>query len=156
LRVAFVVVPDSRAGWEFAAAVRTAIVMVSPLTAMLATRWIQDGTADALLAAIRAESRERQALASAILPADLVTTDPAAFHLWLDLPTRWARSAFVGHMASSGLGIVASDAFGTTDAVPEAVRICLGGPTSRAQVQTALQFAAHALSESPARASNFL
>ncbi len=156
LRVAYVVVPDARSGWNFAAAVRTANVMVSPITATLATRWIKDGTADALLAAIRAESRERQTLVATILPSDLVTTDPAAFHFWLTLPPRWSRSAFVGHMASSGLGVVASDVFGTGNSLPEAVRICLGGPAPRSAVQTALEFAAHALSESPTRAASFL
>ncbi|MBV9655952.1 MAG: PLP-dependent aminotransferase family protein [Acetobacteraceae bacterium] len=156
LRVAFVVVPDARSGWNFAAAVRTANVMVSPITSTLATRWIQDGTADALLGAIRAESRERQKLVAEILPGELVTTDPAAFHAWVALPPRWTRSAFVSHMASSGLGVVASDVFGTQDSLPEAVRICLGGPASRPVVRTALQFAAHAISESPARTSSFL
>ena len=156
LRVAYVVVPNARSGWNFAAAVRTANVMVSPITATLATRWIKDGTADALLAAIRAESRERQTLVATTLPSDLVTTDPAAFHFWLTLPPRWSRSAFVGHMASCGLGVVASDVFGTEGPLPEAVRICLGGPAPRSVVQTALEFAAHALSESPARTSGFL
>ena len=156
LRVAYVTVPDARSGWNFGSAVRTANVMVSPITAALATRWIKDGTADALLAAIRAESRERQALVARILPGEFVTTDPAAFHLWLTLPPRWSRSAFVGHMASCGLGVVASDVFGTDGPLPEAVRICLGGPAPRSVVQTALEFAAHALSESPARASGFL
>ncbi len=156
LRVAYVVVPDARSGWNFAAAVRMANVMVSPITATLATRWIKDGTADALLAAIRAESRERQKLVATILPSDLVTTDPAAFHLWLTLPPLWSRSAFVGHMASCGLGVHASDVFGTEDPLPEAVRINLGGPAPRSVVRNALEFAAHALSESPARASGFL
>ena len=156
LRVAYVVVPDARSGWNFASAVRAANVMVSPITAMLATRWIKDGTADALLAAIRAETSARQALVATILPSELVTTDPAAFHAWLALPPRWSRSAFVSHMASCGLGVVASDVFGTGNPLPEAVRICLGGPAIRSVVRTALDFAAHALSESPARASSFL
>ena len=156
LRVAYVVVPDARSGWNFAAAIRAANVMVSPITATLATRWIRDGTADALLAAIRAESRERQALVATILPSDLVTTDPAAFHFWLTLPPRWSRSAFVAHMASCGLGVVASDVFGTEEPLPEAVRVCLGGPAPCSVVRTALEFAAHALSASPARASGFL
>lgn len=156
LRVAYVVVPDLRSGWDFASAVRAANVMVSPITAALATKWIRDGTADALLAAIRAETRERQAFVADSLPADLVTTDPAAFHVWLALPPRWSRSAFAGHMASSGLGVVASDVFGTAEPMPEAVRLCLGGPASRTVVRHALEFAAHALSESPARASSFL
>jgi DNA-binding transcriptional MocR family regulator len=156
LRVAYVVVPDARAGWNFASAVRTGNVMVSPITAMLATRWITDGTADALLNAIRAETRERQALVASILPPELVTTDPAGFHAWLTLPPGWSRSAFVGHMAASGLGIVASDVFAMQDPAPEAVRVCLGGPASRATVRTALEFVTHALSESPARAATFL
>jgi DNA-binding transcriptional MocR family regulator len=156
LRVAYVVVPDSRSGWNFASVVRAANVMVSPITAMLATRWIKDGTADALLAAIRAETRERQVLVATILPPDLVTTDPAAFHSWLALPPQWTRSAFVSRMASCGLGVVASDVFGTQGTVAEAVRICLGGPAPRSVVRTALEFATHALSESPARASSFL
>ena len=156
LRIAYVVVPDARSGWNFAATVRTANVMASPITATLATRWIKDGTADALLAAIRTESRERQNLVASILPSDLVTTDPAAFHFWLTLPPRWSRSAFAGHMASCGLGIVASDVFGTEGPLPEAVRICLGGSASRSIVRNALEYAAHALSDSPARASSFL
>ena len=156
LRIAYVVVPAARSGWNFASAVRTASVMVSPITATLATRWINDGTANALLGAVRAESRERQKLVASILPSDLVTTDPAAFHFWLTLPPRWSRSAFVAHMASCGLGVVASDMFGTDGPLPEAVRICLGGPVSRSVVRNALEFAAHALSESPARASGFL
>lgn len=156
LRVAYVVVPDARSGWKFAAAVRTATVMVSPITAALATRWIKDGTGDALLCAVRAESRERQKLLAAVLPPEGVSTDPAAFHFWLTLPPRWSRSEFAGHMRSRGLGVVASDTFATASPVPEAVRICLGGPASRAVVQTALEFAAHALSESPERASSFL
>ena len=156
LRVAYVVVPDARSGWNFASAVRAANVMVSPITATLATRWIMNGTGDALLKAVRAETLERQALVRSILPAELVTTDPAVFHAWLALPPGWSRSAFVGHMASCGLGIVPSDVFGTQEPAPEAVRICLGGPAPRATVRTALEFAAHALSGSPARASSFL
>ncbi len=156
LRVAYVVVPDARSGWNFASAVRAANVMVSPITATLATRWIKDGTGGALLGAIRAETRERQVLAASFLPAELVTTDPAGFHFWLALPPGWSRSAFVAHMASSGLGVVPSDVFGTQEPAPEAVRICLGGPAPRSVVRTALEFAAHALSGSPARASSFL
>ena len=156
LRIAYVVVPDARSGWNFASAVRMASVMVSPITATLATQWISDGTADALLEAVRSESRERQKLVASILPSELITTDPSGFHFWLTLPPRWSRSAFVGHMGSCGLGVVASDVFATDGPIPEAVRICLGGPVSRSAVRNALEFAAHALSESPARASSFL
>jgi hypothetical protein len=36
------------------------------------------------------------------------------------------------------------------------VRICLGGPVTRAELRHALEYTAHALTESPAVASAFL
>jgi len=156
LRVAYVVVPDARSGWLFATSVRTATVMASPITIALATRWIADGTADALLAAVRKESIERQQLADEILPAGTFRADPVGFHLWVSLPQSWTRSAFVGHMRSTGIGVVASDAFTTQGVPPEAVRVCLGGPADRTAVGGALEFMAHALTESPTIASTFL
>jgi DNA-binding transcriptional MocR family regulator len=156
LRIAYVVVPDARSGWLFASSVRTATVMASPVTIALATRWIADGTAEALLVAVRKESIERQRLAAAILPAGSFRADPVGFHLWVSLPESWTRSAFVGHMRSTGIGVVASDAFATEGVPPEAVRVCLGGPADRSAVGGALEFMAHALTESPAIASTFL
>jgi DNA-binding transcriptional MocR family regulator len=156
LRVAYVVVPDARSGWDFSAAVRTATLMASPVTVALATRWITDGTADALLAEVRRESRERQHLARTLLGEASMRADPAGFHIWLDLPAPWTRSAFVGHMRASGIGVVASDAFTVEGAPPEAVRVCLGGPADRARVRGALEFLAHALQQSPASASSYL
>ena len=69
LRAAYVVAPDARSGWPFAAALRASNVMASPLTVALATRWIDDGTADMILRFIRTETAARQKLAAAILPA---------------------------------------------------------------------------------------
>jgi DNA-binding transcriptional MocR family regulator len=156
LRIAYVVVPDMRAGWLFASAVRTATVMASPVTVALATRWIVDGTADALLAGVRKESIERQRLAAAILPPAAYRADPVGFHLWVSLPPPWTRSAFVGRVRATGVGVVASDAFATDGSPPEAVRVCLGGPADRIAVRGALEFMAHALTELPALASTFL
>ncbi len=116
----------------FASSVRTATVMASPVTVALATRWIADSTGDALLAAVRCESIDRQKLAAAILPKAMpgggIRPNPIGFHLWGSLPEPWTRSAFVRHMRSTGIGLVASDAFTTDGTPPEAVRVCLGGP----------------------------
>jgi DNA-binding transcriptional MocR family regulator len=156
LRIAYVVVPDARSGWLFASSVRTATVMASPVTIALATRWITDGTAEALLTAVRKESAERQRLVSAIMPRGAYRSDTLGFHFWLSLPESWTRSAFVGHTRSTGIGVVASDAFATDGTPPEAVRVCLGGPADRSAVRGALEFMAHALTESPTLASTFL
>ncbi|MGA0562071.1 PLP-dependent aminotransferase family protein [Ancylobacter sp. VNQ12] len=156
LRTAYVVVPDARSGYPFAAALRTANVMASPLTAALATRWIEDGTADTLLRFIRAETQARQALASEILPAGSFRADPLSFNLWIELPAPWTRSAFVGHMRATGIGVVASDAFTAGGPATEAVRVCLGGPASRAQIRSALDYIAHALEQSPEAVSSVM
>ena len=112
--------------------------MASPLTAAIATRWIEDGTADTILRFIRAETRARQAMAAEMLPQGFFRSDPLSFNLWMQLPRPWTRSAFVGHMGASGIGVVASDAFTVGGEPTEAVRVCLGGPTTREQVSSAL------------------
>ncbi|MDB5641439.1 MAG: gntR [Hyphomicrobiales bacterium] len=156
LRAAYVVAPEARQSWPFAAAMRAANIMASPLTVALATRWIEDGTADAILRFIRAEALARQQLASEILPKGSFRSDPLAFNLWLRLPPGWTRSAFIGHMRATGLGIVASDAFTVAGAPEEAVRVCLGGPLKRDRLRSALEFMAHTLAAAPAVSSPFL
>ncbi len=156
LRAAYVVVPDAKSGWPFAAALRAANVMASPLTVALATRWIEDGTADMILRFIRAETAARQKMVASILPPGSYRADPLSFNLWVPLPPPWTRSAFVGHMRSTRIGVVASDAFVAAGEPTEAVRVCLGGPASRDRIRGAIEFMAHALTEEPALASSFL
>ncbi len=156
LRAAYVVAPDARSGWPFAAALRAANVMASPLTVALATRWIEDGTADTLLRFIRAETTARQTLVAGILPPGSYKADPLAFNLWLPLPKPWTRSAFAGHMRSTRIGVVTSDAFVVSGDPGESVRVCLGGPVTRERLREAIEFMAHALDEEPALASSYL
>ncbi len=156
LRVAYVVVPDARSAWPFAAAARVANVMASPLTVALATRWIEDGTGDSILRFIRREAAARQKLAVEILGAQAGRPEPHSFNLWMTLPAPWTRSAFIGQMRNLGIGVVASDAFTVEGPPPEAVRVCLGGPIKQPDLRTALEFMAHALQELPALASHIL
>jgi DNA-binding transcriptional MocR family regulator len=156
LRAAYVVVPDTRSTWPFAAALRAATVMASPFTVALVTRWIEDGTADTLLRFIRNETAARQKLVSEILPKGIYQSDPLSFNIWLEVPAPWNRAAFVEHMRSTGIGMVASDAFTSSGPPPEAVRVCLGGPIGRPRLAAGLEYMTHALTESPALASAFL
>ena len=156
LRVAYVIVPDTRSAWPFASAMRASTVMASPLTVALVTRWIEDGTATILLRFIRSETVERHRLAAELLPKGSFRGDPLSFSIWMALPALWTRTAFVGHLRSTGIGVVASDAFAADGNAPEAIRICLGGPINRLQIKSVLEYIAHALTESPALASTFL
>ncbi|MBY0380623.1 MAG: PLP-dependent aminotransferase family protein [Xanthobacteraceae bacterium] len=156
LRTAYVVVPDAKSAWPFMAALRAANVMASPLTVALATRWIEDGTADTILRFIRAETRARQELAASIMPKGTYRADPMSFNLWVTLPKPWTRAAFIAHTQAIGIGVVASDAFTVSGEPAEAARVCLGGPAGRDRLQSALEYIAHALDHPPEVSSRFL
>jgi DNA-binding transcriptional MocR family regulator len=155
LRVAYLLAPDARRGAQLSSILRATSVMASPFTVALATHWVEDGSADATLAAVRAESIARQRLAAEILPAAQCQTDPEAFHLWLTLPEPWRRAAFASHMRSQGVHTVVSDAFCVGREPPEAVRMCLGGAATRDEIRHALELTADALQEQRSTESAF-
>ncbi|WP_225770639.1 PLP-dependent aminotransferase family protein [Inquilinus sp. Marseille-Q2685] len=138
LRVAYVAAPDARAALPLTAGLRAISLMASPLTAALATRWIGDGTLDALTAAIRAENRARQRLAASLLPAGAVAAHPDGNHLWLALPEGWTAAAFTAAARESGLLVVPADAFDVAGSPPRAVRLSLGGVPDRTGLERAL------------------
>ncbi|MCJ2049144.1 PLP-dependent aminotransferase family protein [Methylobacterium sp. J-070] len=156
LRLAFLVAPSARSALPLGGALRAATVMASPIATALATRWITDGTAEAVVQFVRAESAARQRIATAILPPGTYTADPHAFHLWITLPEGWTRSAFASQGRSAGLGVIASDPFCVAGTPPEAVRLCLGGPSTRQQITHGLEVLAHVLEGSPALASAYI
>ncbi|WP_311275867.1 PLP-dependent aminotransferase family protein [Methylobacterium sp. WCS2018Hpa-22] len=156
LRLAYMLAPSARAALQLTSALRASTVMASPITTALATHWINDGTAEAILAFVRSESQVRQGIAAGMLGRHGVTADPAGFHLWLSLPEGWTRSAFASQARAAGIGAVASDAFLAAGEAPEAVRICLGGLAGRAEITQSLEVLAHALSHSPELASAYI
>jgi len=125
LRIAYLVAPDIRVATRVAGIIRATAAMASPLSAAIASRWIEEGIAEAVVEAIRAEAKKRQAIARTILPENTMLADPAGFHGWLRLPPAWSRGDFTARLRSAGVGVVASDAFALGSA-PEAVRIGLG------------------------------
>lgn len=151
LRIAYCVAPDERAADRLAGAIRAVATMASPLAAALATRWIGDGTAAAMLEAIRAETAARHALAASMLPPALLRTDPAAFHGWLSLPPRWQRAEFLARLDGVAIGAVPSDAFALGPA-PEALRLGFGVAPDRERFTESLARLAALLAEEQAEA----
>lgn len=152
LRIAYLATPDARTAARIMGGIRATATMASPLTAALATAWIEDGTADAVLLAIRAETRARQAIAASILPAEMVRTHADAFHAWLSLSQPWTREEFASRMRSTGIATVTSDAFAVARP-PEAVRLALGAAVSRSSLSEGLRIIADLLQQSPAMSS---
>ncbi|MDT3380095.1 PLP-dependent aminotransferase family protein [Labrys portucalensis] len=155
LRLAYVVAPDARAGWSFSAALRALSVMASPVTVAVATRWIEDGTADTILRFIRAEAAARERLASQFFEPGTYLSDPLSFNIWLPLGNGWTRSAFASYVRRTGIGVVVSDVFTVAGEPSEIVRVGLGGPIGRERLRAGLEFMAHALEGSPQTAAAF-
>jgi DNA-binding transcriptional MocR family regulator len=152
LRIAYLATPDARTAARVMGGIRATATMASPLTAALATTWIEDGTADAMLRAIRAETHARQVIAASILPPDMVRTHPDAFHAWLSLSAPWTREEFAVRMRSTGIATVTSDTFAIARP-PEAVRLALGAAISRSALDEGLHIIADLLQQSPAMSS---
>ncbi|WP_417417793.1 PLP-dependent aminotransferase family protein [Hoeflea sp.] len=149
LRIAYLVAPEGSATSTVNNAIRATASMASPLTAAIASHWIEYGIAEAVVAAIRRETAARQSIATRILPARNVSLDPQGFHAWLALPPPWTRAEFSLRLRSEGISVVASDAFALGTA-PEAVRLGLGAPDSREDLSKSLQVVADLLGQSPA------
>jgi DNA-binding transcriptional MocR family regulator len=145
LRTAYVRAPDQRLAQRLAGALRATTVMASPITNALATRWVNDGTALAMLEAIRDESIARQTLAMRYLARHGLQAQPEGFHFWLPLAQRWNVVEFASYLRTRGVGVVASAAFATDGDPPDAVRVCLGGPMTREQCDAALALMADTL-----------
>jgi len=150
LRISYLILPPGRAAARLSGAIRATSAMASPLNAAIATRWIEDGTAEAVLTAIREETLVRQKLAAKILPRELIHADPEGFHIWLDLPRPWTRSEFSHHLRSAGISVVSSEAFAIAPTPPEAVRLGLGAASDIDVLKRSLSHIADLLSQTPA------
>jgi len=145
LRVAYLVAPDARRAARLSSILRATVVMASPITVALATQWVEDGTAEAMLQFVRSEASARQRSARELLSGCSYRTDAAAFHLWLELPPTLSRSDFAQAMRARGVLVAASDAFCVMRDPPEAVRLCLGGSARREEIRQGLGVIAEAL-----------
>jgi DNA-binding transcriptional MocR family regulator len=119
--------------------------------AEIAATWIRGGTADAILEERRREASSRQALARSILASAECESHPNAYHLWLRLPEPWRSESFTSEARRRGVSVTPSEVFvvGRT-AAPHAVRVCLGAPSTHAELEKGLRLLAETLGSSPA------
>ncbi len=148
LRVAFVLVRDPRERERFLAALRSFALMAAPLTAALATQWILDGSAEALLAGVCKEARLRHAMARDIL-AGRYSGAGDGLHVWLELPAYWNASQLAHAAGSEGIAVTPAEAFATDGASVNAIRISLGSIKDRGRLRAGLQRLSQLLARRP-------
>lgn len=137
LRASLVVTPGKDASLRLVNALRATLQMPAPFATAIAVRWLRDGTADAIIKAVRAEAAARQKLAHAALQGHAFAADPHGHHVWLPLPATWSDARFAAQLQNRGIGVVTSDAFAVGPAGP-GVRIALGAASNRANLARAL------------------
>ena len=135
LRIAYLAAPPA---WmaPIADALRALAVMPSPLMAAVATRWIQEGDAAALLAAVCEEARARRAIAARVLPAAIGAE--TSIHVWLPLRDHASAGRLRAAAAARGLALLTDEAFATGADHPAGARISFGGPSQRAVLEKGL------------------
>lgn len=121
-----------------------------PFGPELATRWIDDGSADAMLARQRAEVAARQAIARSALGARAAASSPDGLHLWLRLPPGFRPSAFQAAAERAGVRVVASATFAVAGDGDPAIRLGLGNPATREELRRGVEAVARLLAEGPA------
>jgi DNA-binding transcriptional MocR family regulator len=148
LRVAFVLVRDPQERERFLVALRSFALMVAPLTAALATQWILDGAADALMAGVRKEARLRHRMARDILAGRYGGTGDG-LHVWLELPAYWTSAQLARAADGAGIAVTPAEAFAVGGASVNAIRISLGSIKDRGRLQAGLQRLSHLLAGRP-------
>jgi len=149
LRIGYLLTPPHGAALA-AEAVRTTAWMPAPLTTLITTRWIEDGTAQHILEAQRAELQARHELALQILPRDLLNSDPACMFVWLRVPAPWRSDDFAANALARGVNTMPASAFAVDRSTLEhGVRVNLACATSREQLARALKVLARTLQDRP-------
>jgi DNA-binding transcriptional MocR family regulator len=147
LRIGYVRAPRTLVS-RLATAIRATTWMAAPLLAEVAAVWIEDGTADHILARNRKEAAARHRLALSVLGRFEVQSHPAAHHLWLHLPEPQRSETFTAAARRAGVAVTPALAFVVgAGAAPRAVRVCLGLARDRAQLEQGLRILAGILDQ---------
>ncbi len=152
LRAGFVIAPDDAALERILETMR-AIAYAPPGFGMLiAGQWIEDGTADAILAEIREETAARVDLARSILGNALSgPATPTAPHLWLPMSELEAER-LAGRALRGGAEVTPPAAPIVEPGLVTGVRLALGAAADRVELEEGLRIVAAALADVDERA----
>ncbi len=134
LRVGFLLTPPE-IRTKTALAIRASCWMATPLSAEIATRWINNGQAEQLIKDQQREIARRKTIVDPFLEAFHPKTHPQGLHYWIQVPELWRASDTVEELRKDGVMVKAADAFsigsgGTT----QAIRVSLSGPNNDAEL----------------------
>ncbi|MDH4479734.1 MAG: PLP-dependent aminotransferase family protein [Rhodoferax sp.] len=139
LRVGYV---EAAPAWlsKFAASMRADSWMVAPLLPEIATRWLESGAMEGLIAQQRQMTAQRLECARAVLRGLDFKTDAEFPLIWLPLPEPWRAGQFAAALRQAGVLVRTADHFAVgRSPAPHAIRISLNAPASVEQLEAGLQ-----------------
>ena len=146
LRTGFLVAPTTEAFEQVMHAVRALTYAPSGFGGLVATQWIEDGVADAIVAEVRAEAAARLSIAREVLGAAIETPHAAcAPHVWLPMSELEAER-LSGRALRGGAEVTPPDAPVAEPGLESGVRVCLGAVPDRETLRRGLAIVAGALS----------
>lgn len=143
LRIAYCVGPESLRP-EMTEGVRVVTFLASQLLAGIATQLIRDGSAQAILEAVRSESVARQAIAREVFAGEQIAAHSEGPHLWLSLPGKWQIPELGAYLRANGV-TAKGDGFAIDGQCPSALRVGLGPPRTREELTIGLEIIADTL-----------
>ncbi len=150
LRVGFL---DAAPAWmgKIAGSMRADCWMVAPLMPEIATRWIDSGELDGLIAQQRAMIDQRLALALPMLEGLDIRSAPGHPLIWLRLPPPWRAGGVAQALAAAGVLVRTADHFAVgRGPAPEAVRLSVNAVGSDEALVQGLRRLRRLLTQSPA------
>lgn len=153
LRAGFLVAPSDEAFDRVLDAVRALTYAPPGFGGLVATQWIEDGSADAIAVEVREEAVVRLNMAREIL-GDAIEAPHSdkAPHVWLPMG-ELAAERMAGRALRGGVEVTPPDAPVVEPGLESGVRLCLGAATDRTSLRRALEIVASALSSEVAERS---
>jgi DNA-binding transcriptional MocR family regulator len=145
LRTAFLQTPNDDIREKIEAAIRATSLSLGSIGNLIASQWIEDGTADQIADAVTAEIRARTALVRRKLGRLLEKeADGRCPHLWIPLGELEAER-LTARAQRGGVQLTPADAPIVNPRLISGVRLCVGGELSNARLEAAVDVVADAL-----------
>ncbi|MHC4942853.1 MAG: aminotransferase-like domain-containing protein, partial [Planctomycetota bacterium] len=149
LRTGFIAVPP-RYCRNVVDTLQAISIAVPPLPAEVLSLWIENGTAEKVVARRKREAKARQRLVAKILGGFAISAPAVSYYVWMNLPEPWTRMEFTMQAQRRGVAVAPADTFFVGDTnIPEAIRISLGTPENREVLKTGLLILADILGSAP-------
>jgi DNA-binding transcriptional MocR family regulator len=147
LRHGFLIAPPGEHMDRVLRAVRALAYAPPAFGGLIATQWIEDGTADVIVAEVQAEMTARLAMAREILGGAIeAPMSASAPHVWLPMSELDAER-LAGRALRGGVELTPPSAPVVEPGATTGVRLCLGAARDREELERGLRIVAAAVSD---------